>query len=180
MKTNLSLRWFAAGVLVFCQGLAAGQDQAGAQSAAPQAAESRPAMIVYDTYLGDGWENWSWAKIELSVELAGSTRRPIRVEAEGWQALYLHHAPFSTTGFRQLEMLIQGSAPEGAVRVFTLTDGKANNEGRLVKLGNQGWTRVVMPLVEVAAEDKTIDGIWVQNASENVLPKFYVTEIRFE
>jgi hypothetical protein len=137
-------------------------------------------MVVYDTLLGYGWDNWSWAKTELSIELTGSARRPIKVEAGPWQALYLHHPPFSTTGFKQLEMLIQGSAPEGEVRVFTLTDGKVNSEGRVVKLGNKGWTQVVMPLAELAAEDKTIDGIWVQNNSAADMPKFYVTDIRFE
>jgi hypothetical protein len=176
MKKNSALRWVVIAAMLFTRGLAAGQEQPDA----PEAVPPKPAMIVYDAFLGDGWQNWSWAKTELSVELEGSARRPIRVEAGGWQALYLHHDAFSTTGFKQLEMLIQGSAPEGEVRVFALTDGKVNNEGRLVKLGNRGWTRVVMPLAELAAEDKSIDGIWVQNASANDLPKFYVTEIRFE
>jgi hypothetical protein len=176
MNKNFSLRWMIVGAMVFMQGLAAGEDKPASQ---PEAAP-KPAMIVYDTYLGDGWENWSWAKTELSIELAGSARRPIKVEAAGWQALYLHHEAFSTTGFKQLGFLIQGSAPEGDVRVFALTDGKVNNEGRPVKLGNRGWTQVVIPLAEVAAEDKMIDGIWVQNSSAADLPKFYVTEIRFE
>jgi hypothetical protein len=147
---------------------------------APTAAPAVPAMSVYDKALGAGWQNWSWAKTELSVELQGSARRPIKVEAGPWQALYLHHDAFSTTGYKQLGLLIQGSAPAGEVRVFTLTDGKVNGEGRLVKLGNTGWTQVIMPLAELAAEDKLIDGVWVQNASGADLPKFYVTEIRFE
>jgi hypothetical protein len=137
-------------------------------------------MVVYDMLLGYGWDNWSWAKTELSIELTGSARRPIKVVAGPWQALYLHHAPFSTTGFKQLGLLIQGSAPEGDVRVFAVTDGKAIGEGRLIKLGNKGWTQVVMPLAELAAEDKIIDGIWVQNSSAADLPKFYVTDIKFE
>jgi len=153
------------------------QDQPAFETAA---SAPSPAMTVYDTALGAGWQNWSWAKTELSVELQGSARRPIKVDAGPWQALYLHHDAFSTTGFKQLGLLIQGSAPAGEVRVFTLTDGKVNGEGRLVKLGNTGWTLVVMPLAELAAEDKMIDGIWVQNASGVDLPKFYVTEIKFE
>jgi hypothetical protein len=153
------------------------QDKPAAETAANA---PTPAMTVYDTVLGAGWQNWSWAKTELSVELQGSARRPIKVEAGPYQALYLHHDAFSTTGLKQLGLLIQGSAPAGEVRVFTLTDGKVNGEGRLVKLGNSGWTQVVMPLAELAAEDKVIDGIWVQNASGADLPKFYVTEIRLE
>jgi hypothetical protein len=154
------------------------QDKPATEPAAASA--PTPVMSVYDTALGAGWQNWSWAKTELSVELQGSARRPIKVEAGPWQALYLHHDAFSTTGYKQLGLLIQGSAPAGEVRVFTLTDGKVNGEGRLVKLANTGWTLVVMPLAELAAEDKMIDGIWVQNASAVDLPKFYVTEIRLE
>ncbi|HUQ10622.1 MAG TPA: hypothetical protein VM146_09930 [Steroidobacteraceae bacterium] len=143
------------------------------------AAEAEP-MTVYDTALAPGWENWSWAKTELGIELGGSPRRPIRVVAGGWQALYLHHAPFSTTGLKRISFLIQGSVPDRDVRVFALTDGKVVGEGKLVKVGNTGWTDVKIPLVTLGVEDQTIDGFWIQNASEVALPKFYVTEIRLD
>jgi hypothetical protein len=39
---------------------------------------------------------------------------------------------------------------------------------------------VEQPLAILGAEDTTIDGIWVQNASANALPKFYVTEIKLQ
>jgi hypothetical protein len=148
------------------------------------AAEPPPAapapMQVYDTALGSGWSNWSWAKTELSVEVEGSTRKPIRVEAGPHQALYLQHAAFPTNGLKKISLLIQGSAPDGEVRLFILTDGKVNGEGKLIKLSNTGWTQVVVPLAVLGAEDKLVDGIWVQNATDRDLPRFYVTEIRIE
>jgi hypothetical protein len=150
---------------------------AGVASSADEAAKE---MSIYDTALGAGWENWSWAKTELSVELGGSARKPIRIEAAPWAALYLHHAPFSTTGYSKLDLLIQGSVPDREVRVFLLTDGKINGEGKLVKIGNTGWTMVEVPLVTLASDDKMIDGFWVQNASGTDLPKFYVTEIKLQ
>ena len=145
---------------------------------APAADQAAPEMSIYDTKLAPGWDNWSWAKSELSVEVSGSARKPIRVEAAGWQALYLHHAPFSTTGYVKLSLLIQGSVPDREVRVFLLTDGKVNGEGKLVKMSNTGWTKVEVPLATLASEDKLVDGLWVQNASDTDLPKFYVTEIK--
>jgi hypothetical protein len=150
---------------------------------APEAAAARAAqkeILVYDTALGDGWQNWSWAKTDLSVELSGSARKPIRVTAGPWQALYLHHEPFNTTGLKKLSLLIQGSAPDGEVRVFALTDGKIIGEGYLVRLSNTGWKQVEQPLSVLGAEDKVIDGLWVQNASAADLPKFYVTEIKLQ
>ena len=139
-----------------------------------------PPMTVYENQLGEGWENWSWAKTELGLELTGSSRRPIKVEAEGWQALYLHHAPFGTNGLRKLGFLIQGTTPDREVRLFMLSDGKPNGEGKVVKFSNTGWTKVEVPLVILASEDKVIDGIWLQNASDEMLPKFYVTEIKLD
>jgi hypothetical protein len=156
---------------------------AWAQSSSPPVTADIPLpsqMLVYDTALGPGWQNWSWAKVELSIEVPGSTRKPIRVEAGPHQALYLHHDPFSTQGMTKLSLLIQGSAPGGEVRIFALIDGKVANEGKLLTLSNTGWTKVVTPLATLGVEDKTIDGIWVQNATDADLPKFYVTEIKID
>jgi hypothetical protein len=166
---------FARGM--FCAALLVGGAQAADKAAEPAAAAP---VTVYDTALGAGWDNWSWAKAELSVELSGSPRKPIRVEAAGWQALYLHHAPFDTQGLKKIQFLIQGSAPNGEVRLFLLSDGKPNGEGKIVKLSNTGWTKVETPLVTLASADKPIDGIWLQNASADPLPKFYVTDIRID
>jgi hypothetical protein len=139
-----------------------------------------PPMTVYENALGDGWENKSSAKTELALEIAGSARKPIKVEAESGQALHLYHAPFDTTGLRKLGFLIQGSAPDKEVRVFVLSDGKPNGEGKLVKFSNTGWTKVEVPLATLGSEDKVVDGIWIQNASAEALPKFYVTEIKLD
>ena len=175
MKVIARGAFVAALVLGMAQVLPADKDKKEKVEAPPAAA-----INVYDTQLGEGWENWSWAKAELSVELAGSPRKPIKVEAGGWQALYLHHAPFTTAGLKKINFLIQGSAPAGEVRLFMLTDGKTNGEGKPVKLSNTGWTRVEVPLVNIASDDKMIDGIWLQNMSADALPKFFVTDIRIE
>lgn len=136
-------------------------------------------MIVYDTALQNGWENWSWAKTELSIELGGSPRRPIKVESAPWQALYLHHAPFTGSDYKKISFLIQASVPDAEVRLFALTDGKVIGEGRPVKFKNTGWTKVEVPLVTLGVEDQPIDGFWLQNG-ENDLPKYYVTDIKLD
>jgi hypothetical protein len=161
-------------MVLFAAEVHAQTPDAAAASAAPKE------MLVYGTALGDGWQNWSWAKTDLSVELSGSARKPIRVTAGPWQALYLHHEPFNTAGLKKLSLLIQGSAPDGEVRVFALADGKIIGEGYLVRLSNTGWKQVEQPLSVLGAEDKVIDGLWVQNASAADLPKFYVTEIKLQ
>jgi hypothetical protein len=149
-------------------------------AAAPAAAAAAAPVVIYDTALQAGWQNWSWAKTELSIEVGGSARKPIKVEAGPWQALYLHHDGFNTAGYVKLHMLIQGTAPDGQVRIFALMGGKPVGEGKPLTISNTGWTRVVTPLATLGVEDQSIDGIWVQNATEGNLPKFFVTEIRLE
>jgi len=171
---NFKSRIVALAATLFVVGNVVAQTPAPAETPAEPPTE----MPVYDTALAPGWQNWSWAKADLSVELTGSARRPIRVVAGPWQALYLHHDPFSTTGMTKVSLLIQGSAADGEVRLFALVDGKVVGEGKLVKISNTGWTQVVVPLVTLGVEDKEMDGLWVQNASGADLPKFYVTEIK--
>ena len=170
-------RFITGGALLLAASFAFGANGATADAAKP--AETQP-MTIYDTALAPGWENWSWAKAELGVELGGSPRRPIRIVAQGWEALYLHHAPFSTTGLKRLSFLIQGSVPDREVRVFALTDGKTVGEGKLVKISNTGWTDVKIPLVNLGVEDISIYRLWIQNASQEELPKFYVTDIKLD
>lgn len=172
----MSLDFRAALLVAACFAAGNVHAQAPGTPAAAPAAEMR----VYDTALAPGWQNWSWAKADLSVELSGSARKPIRVTAGPWQALYLHHDAFSTTGMTKLSLLIQGSAPDGDVRIFALIDGKTVGEGKPVKISNTGWTQVVVPLATLGVEDKAIDGLWVQNATATDLPKFYVTEIKID
>ena len=150
---------------------------------APQAATAAEGkMVVYDKALGDGWQNWSWAKTELSLAVNGSTRTPIGVDAGAWQALYLHHEPFSTKGYRRLSMLLQGAAPGGhKLRVLAISGGKpVNPEGKLVTLPASGWAKVEVPLKTLGAGDTSIEGFWIQNATDTDVSRFYVTEVTLD
>jgi hypothetical protein len=155
-------------------------------AAAPAAAQTAPAdtsmASVYDNALGAGWEHWQWdgADVALGVELAGSARRPIRVEAQGWKGLFLHHAPFSTAPFQGLSMLLQAVGGPGQVRIIALRGGQPiPDKMKVVKLAPGGWTRIDVPLSALGAESGQIDGLWVQNDSGDPSPRFYVTEIKF-
>jgi hypothetical protein len=177
---KIQITMLMAGFAVFAA-IARAADPTTTAPAAPAAAATVPAateMTVYDTALGAGWQNWSWAKTELSVTLGGSARKPIKVEAGPWEALYLRHEAFNTENLRKLSLLIQGSAPEGQVRVFALAEGKPIGEGHLVQISNTGWKLVEQPLATLGAENRVIDGIWVQNAAAQA--KFYVTEIKLQ
>jgi hypothetical protein len=150
-----------------------------------------PVATVYDKALSPGWENWSWAKTELSADI-GSARMPIMVDAQGWGGLYLHHAPFSTAPYRGLHMLIQVVGGEAQVRVLLTVGGKDIPDGdkmeggqpvakyKLVPLKPGGWTEVMIPLSVLGGENVTIDGIKVMNHSGQPAPHIYVADIAFK
>ncbi len=147
--------------------------------AAPAVAQDAGVGDVYGTALGNGWENWSWAKVELSSEVQGSQRKPIRVEAGPYQALYLHHAPFDTTAYKSVTMLIQGmDGGAQQLRIVAVVDGKPlDAQAYAVTLPASGWKKIELPLSRIGADKKQIDGLWVQNATDKVVAPFYVTEI---
>jgi len=147
-----------------------------------------PEANIYNTALGEGWENWSWAKTELSSD--AGVKKPIMVDAQGYQGLYLHHAPFSTAPYRGVSMLIQSVGGDAEVRIIAIADGKPIPDGgkmgadgqpqammKVVTVKPGGWTQVVVPLKQLGADSKTIDGFWVQNNSGQPAPHFYVADI---
>ncbi|WP_066801441.1 hypothetical protein [Sphingomonas soli] len=132
---------------------------------------------IYSNALGQGWENWSFATVELSVDV-GSARKPIKVSAEGYKALYLHHAPFNTAPYRGISFLIQGTGEGGKVRVVATAGGKPiEGKMKLVAVKAGGWTKVTAALNELGAENTEIDGFWIQNDSGEPMPNFYVADI---
>ena len=179
----------AAAALLLAPVAAVAQTAPAPATPAPAAA---PAMapVIYDKALAPGWQNWSWAKTELSVESAGA-RKPIMVDAQGYQALALHHAPFDTTPFRGVSMLIQSVGGEAQVRLIALVggqpipdgtnmgaDGKPQPKMKIISLKPGGWTQVQVPLRDLGAEKTTIDGFWVQNNSGQPAPHFYVADVK--
>ena len=85
-------------------------------------ADDKPApMVIYDDELKNGWQNWSWATVALSVP-AGQVK-PIKVEGGAWSALALHHDPVSTAGFTKLTFFINGGIDGGQSLAIKLKTG---------------------------------------------------------
>lgn len=176
----------AAAALLFVPAVAMAQ-AAPAPAPAPAA---DPAATIYNKALGDGWQNWSWAKTELSVDI-GNPRMPIKVEAQGYQALYLHHAPFSAAPYRGISMLIQSAAGEADLVVFAYAngnpipdgakvgaDGKPEAKKKAIKVLSGGWTRVLIPFGELGVTKATmLEGLAVQNSKGEPAPNLYVADI---
>jgi hypothetical protein len=174
----------AAAALLLVPAIAQAQTApASTPAPAPAAPKADSVANVYGTALGPGWQSWPWDKTttELSVELNGSARRPIKVQPSGWGALFLHHEPFDTTPYRGIAFLIQVVGAPMKVQVMGLVGGKpVEGKSKVVELAPGGWKKVEFPLSAIGAEKVQLDGLWFQNFSAEPGPTFYVTEIALE
>jgi hypothetical protein len=142
--------------------------------------DEKKVMVAYDDELKNGWQNWSWgAKVGFSVPAGGS--KPIKVEGEPWSALVLHHDPVSMSGMKKLTFYINGgSAGDQALAIKATSDGgKMIASEYIIHLKAKTWTVVEVPLKDIGAEGKTIDGILWQGQATAYKP-YYITRIQFE
>src|SRR5262249_7401031 len=71
-------------------------------------------LSIYGHGLVNGWQNWSWAAVDLaSGSPVHSGTRSARVTADAWEAIYFHHAVFGTGGYADLVFWIHGGATGG-------------------------------------------------------------------
>ena len=135
-------------------------------------------FVAYDDELKNGWQNWSWAKVELAKPIGGA--KPIRVEGDPWSALMLHHDAFSTEGYTKLTFAINGGKEGGpSLTIKAMADGKAIESDFIIQPKAKAWTTVEVPLKQIGAEGKKIDGFAWQ-AQGNAYSAYYVTRIQLE
>lgn len=150
---------------------------AGLALAKPSLAET-PALVIYDDELKNGWQNWSWAKVDLSLPTGGA--KPIKVQGDPWSALALHHDAFATAGYTKLTFMINGGAQGGQkLMIKSIVGGKPVDSDYVIQPKAKTWTRVEVPLKDIAAESKTIDGIAWQGQAD-AYSAYYITRIQFE
>ena len=135
-------------------------------------------LVVYDDELKNGWQNWSWAKVQLSAPIGNA--KPIKVEGDAWSALQLHHEPFAIDGLSKLIFYINGGVEAGqTLKVKLSSGGQAIESTYIIAPKAKTWTVVEVPLKELNAAGKLIDGVLLQGGADAYKP-YYVTRIQFE
>ena len=87
---------------------------------APGLASPDLARVIYDDALATGWQNWSWAVVNLSASSpTHSGSHSIAVTFDAWEGLYLHKAGVDTLGVTHLRFYTHGGESGGqAMNVF--------------------------------------------------------------
>ncbi|MEP6902826.1 MAG: glycoside hydrolase family 44 protein [Actinomycetota bacterium] len=135
---------------------------------------------VYTDSLQNGWENWSWAQVNLgntSPVQSGAASASVTSTA-AWQAIYFHHLVFSAANYTSISFWIHGGAGGGQLLQVSATSG--GNPLTAVNLNalQSGWQQITIPLASLGINSSsTMDGFWIQDRTGTTQPVFYVDEV---
>jgi alpha-N-arabinofuranosidase len=144
------------------------------------AARAQSDQAVYTDALVNGWQNWSWATVNLAnTSPVQSGTDSISVSAGPYQALYLHQTPFDSTLYASLVFWINGGATGGQLlQVQGTLNGTAQTVVALAPLAANTWQQITIPLSSLGVQDQPdFDGFWIQDRSGTTEPTFYVDTI---
>ncbi len=144
------------------------------------AASAQSDQPIYTDALVSGWQNWSWAVVNLAnTTPVHSGTRSASVSADAWEAIYLHHDAFDTSGYTDLVFWIHGGSTGGQLlQVQALLNGTAQTTVTLAPLPANTWQKITISLASLGVANKpNMDGFWIQDRSGTTQPTFYLDDI---
>ncbi len=138
-------------------------------------------LVIYDDALREGWQNWSWATVNLanpSPTHGGSDS--ISVTTANYSALYLHHDAFDSALYTNLTFWIHGGPTGGqSLKVQATVNGQATNAVNLPSLPANTWQQITLSLAALhVANNPNMDGFWIQSLASATQPTFFVDDIK--
>src|ERR1051325_7793525 len=136
---------------------------------------------IYTDALVNGWQNWSWATVNLanSSPPVHSGTKSASVNATAWQAIYLHHDAFDSTGYNDLVFWIHGGTSGGQLlQVQAELSGTAQAVVPLATLPANTWQKITISLASLGVANKpNLHGFWIQDRSGTAQPAFYLDDM---
>ncbi len=146
---------------------------------------SQPAMAqtIYQDALAPGWENWSWATVDLQAAApvhAGA--HSIAVTFGAWQGLYLHYPEFPTIGLTYLRFFIHGGSAGGQhLNLYaTHTVNGSDQNGPSVAVPTpaaNAWSEIHIPLADLGVANSSLTGLVWQGSTAGSQPTLYIDDI---
>jgi hypothetical protein len=136
--------------------------------------------VIYDDQLAQGWENWSWAVVDMKASspvYSGSSS--IAITYSSWCGLYLaQRGGISTSSYSFLRFYIHGGSAGGQkFRLFAHLNGVEGPAVNVPVPQANTWLEVRVPLIELGAAGKSITGLTWQSTHGSPQPTFYIDEI---
>jgi alpha-N-arabinofuranosidase len=143
--------------------------------------DARADQLVYGDSLLNGWENWSWATVDLATASpVHSGSFSIGVTSVNYQALYLHHDTFDTSPYASISFWINGGSVGGqSIQMQALRNGTPQQPIVLPALSVDIWQQETISLQSLGVRSVSdFDGFWLQVRDSGPQPTFFVDDIR--
>jgi len=136
-------------------------------------------QIIYTDSLQNGWQNWSWATVNLAnTSPIHSGSKSISVTAASWQALYLAVPAMDVSGYTNLTFWINGGSGGQSLQIQAEINGNAQTAIPLGPLPTNQWKQVNCSLSALGVTGQTdFTGFWIQAGGSSSTPTFYVDDI---
>ncbi|MGH7941670.1 MAG: alpha-L-arabinofuranosidase [Limisphaerales bacterium] len=140
---------------------------------------AQASLPICNGYLVNGFQNWSWAAVNLSETFEGSNCVSV-TDGVKYQAFYIEHAPFNTSPYSSLDFWINGGSSGGqSEQVTGLINGTNQVDYPLGPLPANTWEHFTIPLASLGiANTADCTGFWIQSSIYNSQPAFYVTGLQ--
>jgi peptidoglycan/xylan/chitin deacetylase (PgdA/CDA1 family) len=128
-------------------------------------------LAIYDDQLRNGFQNWSWATVNLANLAEVRSGSSIRVEPDNWAALYVHADSVNLSQYSTLRFWIYPTGTGGQlIDVVGLQSGVQRGRVRLSTvmgrpLTANTWQEVVLPLTQLGSASGAINELYIQDAS---------------
>jgi len=138
--------------------------------------------VIYDGNDGglkSGWQDWSWAEIEMQSPVSGDIY-PIKITADEWEALQLGRPdPVSVDESLALEFYINGGLDGGQRVAVQFANGEEQvGETFVINPKAKAWSPVVIDLEELGVSGQ-INIIRVICQQQSACGPFYVDKMFF-
>lgn len=145
------------------------------------AAHGQVTQPVFTDSLAGGWQNWSWATVNLaSTNPVHGGTRAISISAANWQAFYLHApTPVDSSVYTGLTFWVNGGASGGQpVQVQGTVASVGQTAIPLAPLPTNTWRQVSVSLAALGfTSGATMEGFWLQITTSSTVPTFHVDDI---
>lgn len=138
-----------------------------------------PNQVVYDNDLKNFWQDWSWTAHDTAqTAVVHTPPRAISWEADGWGALFFHHALQPFTNYTGVRFWHRGNGAQ-QVRLVIYTNTSVEI-GSLTLTVPATWTQRVVTWAELGINTSTnprFDGILFADASGSNQPTVYLDDV---
>jgi len=136
---------------------------------------------IYTDSLQNGWQNWGWAQINYantSPVHSGAKSISVTFTTNTYEAIYIEHPDFDSSGYSNLTFWINGGASGGqTLKVQALLGNSAQPAVNLAPL-TTSWQQITISLASLGVVNQpNLDGFWIQDRIGAAQPAFFVDDI---